>query len=485
MATALTETDGRNRGRASSLPLVAWMLLAIGAVTGLAWWDSRRESEAILADVGAEQSRLASVIADDLGSRLAELDESDGQGRASRAEGFLKRLAQATHGPVTSVHDGAIFLAGPEATALSSSDGRALAVSGTSPGIRALWDAMERGQSTLRLGRPESADLGLLARTSMAGIAYTDGGSSNGRWAVAAVATAARPRDREVRAMWRLILSVGLAGVLVLAFGGLALRNQRKELELEHELAVSEVLRERDEHLARAERIATTGTFAMGIVHEVATPLGIITGRAEQLARRADLDDRGKNAAQAILAQVDRIQQVTRRFLDMARGGPPSLATASPAEIVRKAAALVEHRFEKAGVRLETDVPNEMPEVQCDRSLLEQAIVNLMLNACDACSRGGHVELAAREDSARVAFVVVDDGVGITPENAARATEPFFTTKASGTGAGSGTGVGLAIAAEIAKSHRGALTILPNGDRGTRACIEIPAALAGAARAGP
>ena len=481
MATALTKTPGRDRARARSLLLVAWMLLAIGAVTGLAWWDSRRESEAILADVGAEQSRLAAVIADDLGSRLAELGESDDPGRASRAAGFLRGLAQvAQHGPVAQVHDGAIFLAGPDATALSSSDGRVLAVSEANAGVRALWDAIEHGQSRLRLGRPESADLGLLARTSMAGIAYTDGGSPHGRWAVAAVATAARPRDREVRAIWRLILSVGLAGVLVLAFGGSALRNQRKELELERELAVSEVLRERDEHLARAERIATTGTFAMGIVHEVATPLGIITGRAEQLAGRANLDERGRNAALGILAQVDRIQQVTRRFLDMARGGPPSLATASPAEIVRKAAALVEHRFEKAGVRLETDVPNEMPEVQCDQSLLEQAIVNLMLNACDACSRGGHVELAAREDSARVAFVVVDDGVGITPENAARATEPFFTTKASGTGPGSGpgtgTGLGLAIAAEIAKSHRGALTILPNGDRGTRACIEIPAA---------
>jgi signal transduction histidine kinase len=72
-----------------------------------------------------------------------------------------------------------------------------------------------------------------------------------------------------------------------------------------------------------------------------------------------------------------------------------------------------------------------------------------------------------------VAFVVTDDGAGITSEAAARAKEPFFTTKAQGLG----TGLGLAIAAEIVKSHRGEMTIGPNqGGKGTRALIEIPIA---------
>ena len=172
------------------------------------------------------------------------------------------------------------------------------------------------------------------------------------------------------------------------------------------------------------------------------------------------------------MRQVDRIQVVTRRFLDMARGGPPSLARTDPAEIVRATAALVEHRFAKAGVSLLTRAPEGSPEVRCDRALLEQAIVNLLLNACDACASGGRVELVASADSERVAFVVTDDGVGIAPEDAARAAHPFFTTKAAGTG----TGLGLAIASEIAKIHRGELTLAPHEGHGTRACIEIPVA---------
>ena len=112
-----------------------------------------------------------------------------------------------------------------------------------------------------------------------------------------------------------------MATSLVLLFGGFALRKQRKELEAQRELAIHEVQRERDERLAQAAHVATMGTFAMGVVHEVATPLGVIVARAEQLRARAGQDDRGTHAAQSILVQVDRIQHVIRRFLDMARGG--------------------------------------------------------------------------------------------------------------------------------------------------------------------
>jgi signal transduction histidine kinase len=151
---------------------------------------------------------------------------------------------------------------------------------------------------------------------------------------------------------------------------------------------------------------------------------------------------------------------------------------ADPAQIVRAAVAAVEHRFARAQVRLATDIPPSMPAVQCDRDLLEHAVVNLLLNACEACEAGGHVSLTARSDAGQVGFVVVDDGAGISPEDAARAAEPFFTTKADG----SGTGLGLAIATEIVKSHRGELAIGPNQSdspqkaKGTRAIIEIPIA---------
>jgi signal transduction histidine kinase len=364
-----------------------------------------------------------------------------------------------------------VLLAPPYSRALYSTDGRVLSSS-------ALQDGLDRNLSVTTLTRADAADLGLMPRTAMAGLAHIEA-EPFGRWGVAVVATAAPERDRELRARWRLVLSVLMASGLVLVFGGIALRNQRKELQLERELAVAGVLRERDQRLLDAQRIATMGTFAMGIVHEVSTPLGVIVGRAEQLLDRFKDDPRSARSAQTILNQADQIHLTIRRFLDLARGGPPSFGKADPGELVRSAASAVEHRFAKANVQLSTDIPDPMPPIQCDRALVEHALVNLLLNAEEACGSGGHVEVSAREDAERVAFVVTDDGVGISPDHAARVTEPFFTTKP----AGQGTGLGLAIATEIAKSHRGQLTIAPNGGRGTRALIEIPIAAQGGANA--
>ena len=323
----------------------------------------------------------------------------------------------------------------------------------------------------MRLDRPQAAQVGLPARTAMAGLAHIDAGAL-GHWGVAVVASAARERDREKRALGRLVLSVVVTTGLVLAFGGLALRKQRKELELSRELAIAEIERLGDEALAGAQRAATMGTFAMGIAHEVSTPLGVIMGRAEQLIGRVQNDERAIHNAQAILKQTDRIQQIMRRFLDMARGGPPSLERTDPSDIARAAASAVQHRFLKAHVSLATDIPSTMPNIQCDRALLEQALVNLLLNACEACQAGEHVEVAARADAASVAFVVTDEGVG----NHLRARGAGDQALLHDEGRGGGAGLGLAIATEIAKSHRGDLTIGPNARRGTRACIEIPIA---------
>jgi two-component system NtrC family sensor kinase len=481
------------------------MLVAMAIVTGLAWWDEQREADAALRDLETEQTVVASSLAASLRAHLGSVgrdaaligehgalaDQEDRYVPAVVREAGAAAIAAQPSRIMISVPlvDGrhvdlgvrardlldpdrrieragelTVLLATPVVTSLYTMSGRPL----DSPPLR---DALDRDLSAQRLGRPDAAQIGLPERTAMAGLAQVDAGRL-GRWGVVVVASAARERDREKRAVWRLVLGVIVASGLVLAFGGVALRNQRRELDLARELAIANVRRAGDEALARAQRVATMGTFAMGIAHEMSTPLGVIVGRSEQLLGRVEGDERATRGAQIILQQTDRIQSIIRRFLDMARGEQPSLERADPAEVVRAAVASVEHRFAQASVALAMDIPAVMPPVQCDRALLEHAIVNLLLNACEACKPGRHVEVAARSDAARVAFVVTDDGAGITREHAARAKEPFFTTKAPD----KGSGLGLAIATEIAQSHRGELNIAPNAGGGTRACIEIPIA---------
>ena len=259
------------------------MFFALGSVTGFAWWDSHRESEAILRDVAREQSAMASVLAIALGAHLAAFESETG-GRVVDASVVAGAWLGANAESAAAPGELRVFVAPPGERALFARDGRVLSPSTAGDGFAAVREALDNGAATMRLTRAQAAAIGLAPRTAMAGLAHVDAGTL-GRWGIVAVESAARPRDRETRSFWRLLLGVGFAAAWVLAFGRMALRQQRKELELERELAVAHVERERDEHLARAERVATMGTFAMGIVHEVATPLGVIVDAPSSSAR--------------------------------------------------------------------------------------------------------------------------------------------------------------------------------------------------------
>jgi signal transduction histidine kinase len=190
------------------------------------------------------------------------------------------------------------------------------------------------------------------------------------------------------------------------------------------------------------------------------------------MSPRVAADERLSGDVTAILTQVDRINQVIRGLLGLARGDAPLAERIDPRELARNALGLVEHRFGKAGVRLRQELADDLPVVNGDPRLLEQAVVNLLLNACDACKDGGEVVLDLRRQDAELEIAVQDSGTGISPSSASRAAEPLYTTK----GREGGTGLGLAIAHEIVASHGGRLAFTPAVPRGTRAVIAVPAA---------
>jgi len=444
--------------RAGTWPLLVLMGLAIVVVTVAAYWNEQQEFSAALRDFATEQTAIAEALSASLKARRNENTDS------SHPPTDIHVFATAIRS-VERPHLVRVLIRSPLNSMLSAADG----VSVQSPTIEA---ALDQGAPWARLGRTESAALGLPARTAMAGLATIDRADGS-RWGIAVVASAQRERDREQLAQWRLALSVVVAAGLVLIFGGIALRNLRRELVLAHELKVASAQSEQDEKLIRSDKLATMGALAMGIAHEVSTPLGVIVGRAEQLLARPNIDERGKRAAEAIAEQATRIGAIVRGFLAIARGDTPRMEHVDPRAIGKTALELVRHRFAKAGVRLESAMDEATPLIICEPRLMEQVLVNLLLNACDACRPNGLVELRIIAADERVAFVVTDDGIGIRPDDAARVLDPFFTTKA----VGEGTGFGLPIANEIVKHHRGTLTIgARHGMNGTRACVELPTA---------
>jgi signal transduction histidine kinase len=412
---------------------VFWMVATVATIAAWALWDDVRESDAALEDFAREQVTVAESLA----------------GRSVQTPGRVVVLRRGGGGELT------------------GADGQRVA----SPTIE---QAIAEGRDSVRLTRPQALALGLPERTAMAGIAAGYDGSS-----VVVVSSALRERDREKRAQWRLALCLFFSSAVVLSFGTLALRRQRAELELEKGLAVADAVRERDARLVRADKLASLGALGIGIAHEVSTPLGVIVGRAEQLAPRVEGDDKARRAVAVIAEQADRIGKIIRAMLDLARGGKAHFVRTPPTAVATDAVDLVRHRFEKAAVSLVSDFPAGLPSIGCDPKLFTQVLVNLLLNSCAACAPGGRVELRVAATGGRVAFTVIDDGHGIAPSDAARAVEPLFTTKAPG----EGTGLGLAIAREIVDHHGGQLSLAPrtDGRSGTQAVVAVPPAGEGAA----
>ena len=494
--------------------LALWVLLAVYLVTALAWADVKRRYAESLKDFAAEQVSLARSLAVDLGSRLdavrhKALCAAELRRRVEHDVPVVRpplRLPDASvdmhisraGAPPPPPHPGALIAALDLEEGLRADLTVSLAAllpgmrASEKPGTRAIFiqtpgartfeslshkpvpselfaRAIAEGRSSVEVPAALAEALGLHRQGAIAGFARHNAGPL-GDWHVVVVASALRERSREIEQSWRSLLTVLVATGAVLLLGAVALYWQRQELRAQQALAVEAERRSREAELERASRAATLGTLAMGITHELSTPLGIIGVRAEQLVRKVAGDERAERSVRAIQDQTIRMSQIIRGLLGLVRGQSPVAESLAPLSVARAAVSLVEHRFTKAEVRLRLDASASLPLLRGDQRLLEHALVNLLLNACDACAAGGQVVLHVSARAQHICFTVTDSGAGIAPEIAARALEPFFTTKPEG----QGSGLGLAVASEIVKSHHGTLRLAPLAEGGTCAEIEIP-----------
>ena len=171
-----------------------------------------------------------------------------------------------------------------------------------------------------------------------------------------------------------------------------------------------------------------------------------------------------------------RIKRIVNDLKDFARreeGVGKALLDVNDAS--RKAVRLVEATIRKCTDNFSTSYDEDLPFVWGNSQRIEQVIVNLVLNACQALpDKSRAISIATRYDEAagKIILCVHDTGNGISPENLPHLTDPFFTTKRD-TG---GTGLGLSVSAGILKEHGGCLTFESTPEQGTRVCLELPVA---------
>jgi signal transduction histidine kinase len=424
------------------------MVLALGCVLGVNLFLEAREAQAAFEDFKESQVKVAEAAACVL---LSNLEAS--------ADNPLPWVLRDLH-PLEQPGATRLFVR-PPARNWVDLEGMEIASPPLDHGVsKGRWSLVAPADAVC-LGLPERS-----AALSLSGAMDRYGKT----WIVAVAGTAFREPDRSLHSRWRLLASFVSMGIFLFILGGWALRFQKQEMELAKEIELRELGRQKDQALSQASRAATMLTLASGVAHEIATPLGVISGRAAQLVTRSQEDERNLRLAQTIQEQAEQINFTIRRFLELARGGTPRSEDFSTGSLVRSAAAMVEHRFQKAGVGLILDVPEDLPGMRGDYQLLEHMLVNLLLNACDASQKGEQVEIRASQGENRTLLEVSDMGKGIPEALVERVMEPFFTTKPQG----QGTGLGLALVNEIVRMHRGEIAIERIQPRGTRIRIALP-----------
>ncbi len=231
----------------------------------------------------------------------------------------------------------------------------------------------------------------------------------------------------------------------------------------------NENLKAAQSEVQRSERLAALGQLTAGLAHELRNPLGTIKNSAEMLAKRIPAADPiARELSGYISTEVDRTNELVKRFLDFARPFRLRVEAAELSEVIDRAIQQVESRAAQHKV---TIIRNDSPDVgplPIDAQWIEQLVANLLGNAIDASPEGAAVTILTRPVEGGAELAVVDRGVGIAPENIASVFNPFFTTKADG------TGLGLAIVSKIVDEHRGRIHVESVPGEGSTFRIWLP-----------
>ncbi len=225
--------------------------------------------------------------------------------------------------------------------------------------------------------------------------------------------------------------------------------------------------------LVIAQRLAATGTLAAGIAHEVNNPLGGMLNAVHALRTKEMKPERREEYLGLIEDGLTRIQQTVAKIL---RFTPHSVAPQAVdlADVVQPALALVRHRFEREGVELVVTVPDAPAVVFGDFYELQQALLNVVLNALDAIADAGRedprIDVVLEITESEIQLTVRDNGTGMDEADVPRAFDLFFTTKEQG----KGTGLGLATVHKILDDHGGRVVLQPRPGEGLDVTFVLP-----------
>lgn len=272
-------------------------------------------------------------------------------------------------------------------------------------------------------------------------------------------------------------------GLLTEAFNGMTdalhareedLRSLNRELESkvrERTLMLeekSQELLEMQKELARAEKLAAIGALAAGVAHEINNPTAIIRGNTELILMEIAEESPGREEAEEVMKQTERIGRITQNLLSFARRQAPHLDQVDLNDLVNEILAQLRHQVNLAEVTLKKNYDIDLPLIPGDAGQLRQVFTNILVNAVEAMGEGGILIVATDTQQETVSVSITDTGGGIAPEQRENIFNPFYSTKKRG------TGLGLSVSFGIIERHGGVIEVQSQPGRGTTFTVRLP-----------
>jgi PAS domain S-box-containing protein len=226
-----------------------------------------------------------------------------------------------------------------------------------------------------------------------------------------------------------------------------------------------------ERRLAQSEKLLALGQFVAGVAHELNNPLQGVLGHLELLRAQPHLADRLRRDLTLVYREADRAARIVRDLLVFAGSGRLRVRPFAVNALVTRTLRLRARAHRAARIEVARDLAGGLPRLKGDGLLLQQALLNLVLNAEQAMHGAGRLAIRTAAAGGLVTIAVEDSGPGLSPDTAAHVFEPFFTTKE----VGQGTGLGLAIAYGVVRAHGGTIEAANAEAGGARFTIALPA----------
>jgi two-component system sensor histidine kinase HydH len=229
-------------------------------------------------------------------------------------------------------------------------------------------------------------------------------------------------------------------------------------------------VRRLQQEVERTKRLASLGSLAAGVAHEIRNPLSSVKGFATYFREKLKDSPQDRDTATTMIQEVERLDRVIGQLLEFARPSTLKIKPVRVTDLIRHSLKLIEGDARTKGVEVKADLPANLPQALMDADRMNQVLLNLYLNAIQAMDGGGVLQVTvSRDDSRKLTTITVsDNGRGIEAADQERIFDPYFTTKSDG------TGLGLAIVHKILDAHGGSIKVSSQKGAGTTVTMTLP-----------